>query len=559
MFKKFLEKKGISEADFEKMTAEEIAKLQTEWNNETFKELNERAEKAASKEELDKVSGEIKDFKKELEKVDAKAIGDNTEALKKLNDAFEKSEKENKEILKEQGKVLQKLQDGGLINKDFTVNKSVLRTIVEKHLTDSGLLGEEQKDPVTGIMLKEVKMPSNQSITSSTNSQIADIKHLSKKYLAQKAGENMFVGGSGTQSVFGQAVNRSPFGDIAPPLTADEHALDIFSVKGISGSLMNLLIYENLEANGELVAEGAAPSADSRIEKNDRDFKVFDFSATATISKNLLRDSGEVVDELVRQLASDIKSVLDKILFVSGGDNTNTPWGVFNTEYSCENFNPLLFTGTSKKANVISVIGKAKLQARLNNWMTDSTLVNPLQWDEIEDLKDVDENSIKDNRLAVNNVGEVVAVKGMRKYQTTKMPQGSLFVFNSNLQAIGLRQDIETQFGHNGEDLKKRKVSFVMDMRGAYGQQAKKSAIYVTNINEAIEILKESDTASLTRVDGYATGNDASELTIATLLNTGVQNVVNGNLTAYRTAVSAASGVANTSALQAIVDTVNAA
>lgn len=559
MFKKFLEKKGISEEAFEKMDAKEVAKLQSEFADEQAKELKtefksmiDDAKKGLISE--DELGNKLEEFKKAIE-------GNDSEELKTLKDTVEKNQKileEYKEKVKTQGQELKKMKDGGgLINPDFTVNKGVLRTMVEKHLKESGVLGDTEKNE-HGIEVTPVNLPSNTDPQKAIVKQVIDFRMLSKKYVAQKAGENVFVGGSGTQAVFNQAINRTSIGEIAPPLTADEHVLDIFNVTNVTGSLMTLLVYENLEDNSGLVAEGAAPSADSRIELNSKDFKVFDFSVTATISKNLLRDSGEVIDELVVQLASGIKKVIDTNLLTSGGDNSAAPWGVFNTTHSCETFNPLLFTGTSAKANIISVIGKAKLQARLNNWMADSTFLNPNQWDEIEDLKDTQENSVRDNRLATNNVGETVAVKGMMKYQSTKMPANTMLIYNSNLQTIGLRQDIEAGFGYNDDDFKKRKVSWLMDIRAAYGQKAKESAIYVDNIADAIAILKENAAASLARIQAYATGDDASALTVATLINAGVTDVIEANLAEYAATIAGEASIADLPALQTLIDTDNA-
>ncbi len=460
--------------------------------------------------------------------------------------------------MKDIGLEVKALKENGLINPDLSVNKGVLRTIVEKHLTEAGLIGEEVEEK--GLKVKPLTLKSNQMLGMGAVTQKIDLRNLSRGHV-EKAGENMFINtGGSTQTVFNQAINRSDIGEISDPLTANEHALDIFNTTNISGSLMTLMIYENLEANGELVAEGVAPSVDSRIELNSKDFKVFDFAATATVSKDQLRDSMEVVDELVRQLQSNLKTVLDTILFVSTGDNSAAPWGIFNTANSCELFNPLLYTGTSPQANVISVIGKAKLQARLNDWATDASILNPKQWDQIEDLKDLNENSVKDNRLAVNGLGEVIAVKGLRKYQTTKMPENTMLIYNTFLQTLGLRQDIETQFGHNADDLKKRKVSFVMDMRASYGQKAIKSSIYVDNISDAIAIISEDAAASFkVRVQAYATGSDATALTIATLVNTGVNNVVDANLADYKVAIAAEASIADLAALQVVVDAVNAA
>lgn len=558
MFKKFLEEKGISQEDFEKMSAKEVAALQNEYNEtrETkmtadFKTMIDEAKKGLIDEDV--LGEKLKEFSKELE-------GNDSGEMKTLKEAVEKNQetiKDYKEKLKTQGTELKKLKDGGLINNDLTVNKGLLRTIVEKHLTEANLIGKEEVNE-HGIKVTPVNMPNNKEIGKGGTNQIGDMRSLSAKHTAQKAGEAVYIEGAGTQAVFGQAINRTPIGEISDPLTANEHALDIMSVSNVTGSLMTLLIYENLEANGELVAEGVAPSADSRIELNSKDFKVFDFSASATISKNLLRDKGEVIDELVKQLASNIKTVLDNILFVATGDNSAAPWGVFNVANSCEAFNPLLFTGSSPKANVISVVGKAKLQGRLNNWATDSTILNPMQWDEMEDLKDANENSIRDNRLAINSLGETMGVKGMRKYQTTKMPENTMLIYNSNLQIIGLRQDIESQFGYNNDDFKKRRVSFLMDMRGAYGQKAKKSSIYVDDITGAIAILKENAAASLVRIQGYATGSDATALTVATLTNAGVINVIEANLAEYKGTIAGEAAIADLPALQTLIDTDNA-
>ncbi len=553
MFKEFLKKKNISMEAFEKMSPSEVAELQIEYTGGIKAEFNtliENAKKGMINEE---------GLKNELKKFEETLKDNDSDELKNLKKSVEKNQetiKDYEEKLKTQGTSLKKLQDDGLINADKSVNKGFLRILVEKHLKDAGLVGEVEKNEF-GIDVQQVKLKNNQKIGETGASQIGDLRQISKSH-AIKAGEAMYVGGTGTQSVSGQAQNRAAFGTISDPLTANEHALDIFNVINITGSLMNLLIYENLEANGEIVAEGAAPSKDSRVELNDKDFKVFDFSATATISKNLLRDKGEVVDELVRQLASNIKTVVDNLIFTTEGDNISTPWGALNTGHSCENFNPLLFTGSSSKANIISVIGKAKLQARLNDWGTSSTILNPVQWDAIEDAKDANENSIKDNRLAVNSVGEIIGVKGMTKHQTMKIPDNTLLVFNSTLQNIGLRQDIETQFGHNEGDFKKRRVSFIMDMRGAYGQKAKKSSIYVTDIKGAIAILKEDAAGSLTRVKAYASGSDAAALTEATLVNAGVTGYVAANLAEYKVTIAGATSIADLSALQALIDTDNA-
>ena len=203
--------------------------------------------------------------------------------------SLSKELKDLTESMKAIGTEVTALKENGIINQDLSVNKGVLRTLVEKHLKEAGLIGEEVEEK--GIKVKPINLKSNQVLGSSGVSQTIDLRQLSKSHV-EKAGENMFINtGGATQTTFNQGINRSFIGEISDPLTANEHALDIFNTTSISGSLMTLMVYENLEANGELVAEGEAPGVDSRIELNSKDFKVFDFAATATVSKDQLRDS----------------------------------------------------------------------------------------------------------------------------------------------------------------------------------------------------------------------------------------------------------------------------
>lgn len=59
-FKAFLESKGISESDFATKSAEEIAKLQGEWNDAQASEVNGKFDKTATKEELEKLIDTVK-------------------------------------------------------------------------------------------------------------------------------------------------------------------------------------------------------------------------------------------------------------------------------------------------------------------------------------------------------------------------------------------------------------------------------------------------------------------------------------------------------------------
>lgn len=101
-FKDFLRKKNISDADFEKMSAEDTAKLQAEFNSEVQKELNDRAEKA---EQAAKEAKEAAEKAKEgmISKEDAeKMVEEKTKEVSDLKTKYEELDG----IVKEQGKKL---------------------------------------------------------------------------------------------------------------------------------------------------------------------------------------------------------------------------------------------------------------------------------------------------------------------------------------------------------------------------------------------------------------------------------------------------------------------
>lgn len=69
----------------------------------------------------------------------------------------------------------------------------------------------------------------------------------------------------------------------------------------------------------------------------------------------------------------------------------------------------------------------------------------------------------------------------------------------------------------------------------------------------------DGEAAVLTKIDGFATASNAGTLTIDMLKASGATGVYAGNLDAYKTAISAETGISDITALQTVVDTVNTA
>ncbi len=74
-----------------------------------------------------------------------------------------------------------------------------------------------------------------------------------------------------------------------------------------------------------------------------------------------------------------------------------------------------------------------------------------------------------------------------------------------------------------------------------------------------LDLMNFSPTYVLGQINTMAVGNDASGLTIEMIRQTGAREVVTAKLPNYQTAVAAASGISDLTALQTVIDTVNVA
>ena len=500
--------------------------------------------------EYNKVVKSMDDLTEKLDSLKSDVVSD--EAFKAVQDGY----KTILEKLATQGDELNRLKNSGVIDNSGRVKRSSVRSIIEQSLADASII---KKAVIDEKEFDKVVLSKGQSHTfKDVNTSVYDIA------TTNKAGENVYVFNTpaGSQSLFNQAVPRDYLdGWENPELSANDHLSMIFSTSNMAvGEIMTLMVRNNEELNAQLVLEGAAPTTQSRIEATSKDFKVFDYRATAKVSEKMLRSASDLIDELTIQLADDMQEALDAQLFTDSGDNDSTPYGIFNQTHSCTLFNALDFEGLAgSKANIVSVAAFAKLQARLLRYRVDSMILNPITYTELEELRDADGNSIMDRRLAYDQIGSFVAIAAMKKAQSTYMAQNTMLVYNSAKQVLKFREGISTAFGYENAEFSKNIVTMKMDFAAAYGQRAKASAIYVDDITTAISILGATAAESLVRVQAYATGSDASALTISTLINTGATDVIAANLDAYKVAVAAEASIADLAALQVVVDAVNAA
>jgi HK97 family phage major capsid protein len=121
-FKKFLEKKGISESDYKTKSAEELGQLHSEYIEERLKSLNESVEKASTSEKQTELENEIKTLKENAEKY----VKD--EALTKMQ----------KQLDEAQESIDQMKENGGSGNRVNAVRKELnsKKTAIDKIVKD---------------------------------------------------------------------------------------------------------------------------------------------------------------------------------------------------------------------------------------------------------------------------------------------------------------------------------------------------------------------------------------------------------------------------------------
>ena len=526
----------------EKGKIEEIVKELQDKNKEALKGFS-------TKEDFENHQKSIDELTQKLNEIGTSVKGVTTETLKEITDLYKKQN----DILIAQGGEITALKEKGLVNRDNTVNRDNIKILLHKFFVEHKMVKERNED---GKIIKYI----DAAVGVNKGSTFKNVKASN----ILKAGEPVFVYNdpSGAQSVFNDAIPYSLLPGVEKiPLSADDHLLDVFGATNMtSGENMRLYVYENEELNAELVLEGKSPSANSRLEKNSKDFKVFNYRATAVLSDETLRSVNDLVDELSIQLEDDLKQALDVQLITTGGDNSATPYGILNPTYSATLFNPLLFEGKGgSNANIVSVFEYSRLQARLNKYIVNSIIANPLTYSEINELRDADANSIMDRRLGFNQLGVIASILGMRNYETLEMPENQLLVYDVRKQALKVREGINMSWGHENTQFSEGEITMKIGMAAAYGQRRKASAIHCDDISTAISILGATAAESLVRVQAYATGSDATACTIATLVNTGATDVIAANLAAYKVAIAAEASIASLAALQTVIDTVNAA
>jgi len=341
------------------------------------------------------------------------------------------------------------------------------------------------------------------------------------------------------------------------PMNTNDHVTEFFQTRTTSrATQMSLIIEYNFEGAPAIRAEGvSAPLVSMQLKS--KEFKIFTAAARATISWEENDDVTEIVSRLREIVPDKIKQVIDASILTTAGDNSASPWGVFNSENGTV-FNALEYAGIGDgKANYVDLAMWMQDQCQTADYNGNGLFIGQKMQKVIASLKSTTNDAVIDSRITRQN-GVATNVYGMA-VKKSRLMENKMLVSVTNANRIGIRTNISVVSGFNSDDLEKMQLTFVFYVRYAYGSQNVNANIYTESLEADLAIINENAAASLTRIQGYATGSDATAMTIQMMSNAGGTDVRVENLAAYKVAVAAEASIADLAALQVVIDAVNAA
>lgn len=429
------------------------------------------AQKAAIKEEYTEVMTKLVDGligKEDLDKA-LEALTEKSSGLTK-----EKVEELVKDV-NEIGLQIQALQEIG--NKSNAKHKT-FREIIEDGLKEAGLIktiegGGEDKEDIRVI------------------DYLADSGRKSTPLITLKAAIDMT-----TPLSYADVEIGSPFKTVYDPslvqipLNNDTHVTQIFPIMNIKTKYFGILVETTYVDGADTKAENTASGKSSVIFKTE-EFKVFTIPTHFHISEEQLEDVDYLLDELSRLAPDKINTKFDSKVISATGDGTTDVKGLF-VAGNFTAFTVATYTDTVPDANILDLIGKMKLQANLTDFNSNIVVLHPQKIDEIEGLKDLNENSLFNRTVKYDVNGNLSFIKGLKVISSKQMGTNTVFVGSSEAAKIGVRRDMSMVIGLDSDDLTKRMRTVVFGMRAAFGVRQAGAMIYEDDAATSIGLINQA-------------------------------------------------------------------
>lgn len=450
---------------------------------------------------------------------------DEKELLKKIQDQVKKlipdSDKQRQEIKEEYTKVMTDLANG-LIDKE-ALDKA-LEELTEK---SSGLTKEIAEQLVKDVNEIGIRIQAIQEIGAKNDKAKKSFRDIIEDGLKEAGliktikggGEDKedirvidYLADSGRKATplitlksaidmttplsYGDVEIGSPFKTVYNPslvqipLNNDTHVTQIFPIMNIKTKYFGILVEITYVDGSDTKAENTASDKSSVIFKTE-EFKVFTIPTHFHISEEQLEDVDYLLDELSRLAPDKINTKFDSKVLSASGDGSTDIKGLFVAGNHTA-FTVATYTDTVPDANILDLIGKMKLQASLTNFAPNVVLLHPQMIDEIEGLKDLNENSLFNRTVKYDPNGNLNFIKGLKVISSKQMGTNTVFVGSSEAAKIGVRRDMTMVIGLDSDDLTKRMRTVVFGMRAAFGVRQAGAMIYEDDAAASIALINEA-------------------------------------------------------------------
>lgn len=450
---------------------------------------------------------------------------DEKELLKKIQDQVKKlipdSDKQRQEIKEEYTKVMTDLANG-LIDKEGL--DKALEELTEK---SSGLTKEVAEQLVKDVNEIGIRIQAIQEIGAKNDNAKKSFRDIIEDGLKEAGliktikggGEDKedirvidYLADSGRKSTplitlksaidmttplsYGDVEIGSPFKTVYDPslvqipLNNDTHVTQIFPIMNIKTKYFGILVEITYVDGSDTKAENTASDKSSVLFKTE-EFKVFTIPTHFHISEEQLEDVDYLLDELSRLAPDKINTKFDSKVLSASGDGATDIKGLFVASNHTA-FTVATYTDTVPDANILDLIGKMKLQASLTNFAPNVVLLHPQMIDEIEGLKDLNENSLFNRTVKYDPNGNLNFIKGLKVISSKQMGTNTVFVGSSEAAKIGVRRDMTMVIGLDSDDLTKRMRTVVFGMRAAFGVRQAGAMIYEDDAATSIGVINKA-------------------------------------------------------------------
>jgi HK97 family phage major capsid protein len=251
---------------------------------------------------------------------------------------------------------------------------------------------------------------------------------------------------------------------------------------------MALLVVYSYSDGAATKTEGSASSISSFLLKTVS-FKAFFIATYFTLSDETLDDLNEAMEEIAVTAPSKILDKIDGYILGTAGDDSSAIAGLFTSTKKTDFASATTYAASIPNANEFDVISTMKLQCETANYIPDVVVLNLVDLNKLAAKKDQIDNSINDRRVVFNNVGEPVAVCGLRIIKSTAITADSLAVLDSKQLMIGKKKDMTMEMGYNAADFTEGQKTVVLKVRLAFGVRDPLAVTYCSGLSAAVSAI----------------------------------------------------------------------